>query len=125
VKVFISNIILCVDVLKLKNGRKFIIFRLLFILINRRNCIDNDKLYSLIQLTQNEISHEMICESSKKKYREYRFLTSHWNCELHNSNRDKNFARLFYGILRNTPQMEHELFPTDCFKLLVTKHHNV
>jgi hypothetical protein len=45
--------------------------------------------------------------------------------ELHNNYDDKNVTRQFSGSLKCIAEMEHELFPTGYFKLLVTKHSNL
>jgi len=45
-----------------------------------------------------------------------------WNYDLCNSYRDRNFTQLSSDSLKYITEMEHECFPTDYFKLLVTKY---
>jgi hypothetical protein len=50
---------------------------------------------------------------------------NHWIYYLPNSYSDNKCTRLFSDSLRSIPEMENKLFPTDYFKLLFMKYHEI
>ena len=93
-------------------------------MLNQRDYFDNDKIHSQTQLTQKGILHTKCTKKSPSRNREHiGFILTLELRPAQELEWQKPYT-IFSVSIRNIPEIEHELFPTDYFKLLVTNHYN-